>query len=78
MFWVLEKRDDAILGYKSGVQSQRVIGGPYKNYEDAIEDKSRQIRYSSTYYTIKDSDSKPKEYEKEYDFVNYYSEFSDY
>lgn len=78
MFWVIRKIDDAILGYKSGIQSQQVIGGPFKEYEEAEIEKNNYFRYSSTYYTIQDSESKPKEYEKEYDFVDYDSEFSDY
>lgn len=75
VFYLIEKRDDAILGITRGTQSQRVLRGPFETEEEAMALKPRP--YSSTYFIVVESDERPREYEREYEFADAEHEFDD-
>ena len=77
MFWILEKSDSAILGWARGSKSQRVISGPFDSYDKAMEEKSKYRRWGCTYYAITEADSRPKDTQEDYEFVDAYHEFDD-
>ena len=79
MFWVVEKRDDAIMGLVSGSKSERVVEGPLSDYDEAYELKARYSLYGSTnfWYTIVESDTKPENKWDKYEFVDAHREFED-
>ena len=79
MFWVVEKRDDAILGLTSGAKTERVVDGPFVGEEEAYEIKTRHSLYSSTnfWYTVVESDDKPESKWDKYEFVDAQWEFED-
>jgi len=77
MYWVICKRDDAVLGCVSGIQSQATVDGPFKDEDKAYEVKSNCRRHGSYYYTVIESDNKPKDTEKEYEFADAAREFDD-
>jgi len=77
-YWIVEKRDDAIMGFVNGVQSQQAVAGPFGSYEEALEVKSQGYRRAgSYYYTVVESSSEPKARTNEYEFVDADREFED-
>ena len=77
-FWIVEKRDDAIMGFVSGVQSQDTMAGPFDTYEQALEVKDAEYRRAGAYYyTIIESDSKPESTKNAYEFTDAHWEFDD-
>jgi len=78
MYWIVEKRDDAIMGFVNGTQSQQAVDGPFDSYEEALEVKSRGYRRTgSYYYTVVESSVEPKPRTNEYEFVDADREFDD-
>ena len=75
--WVVEKRDDAILGNVQGVQSQKTIEGPFDTYDEALEARGKYQRFSSTYYAVVVADTRPPSTKTEYNFVDGAREFED-
>lgn len=75
MFWILEKRDDAIMGCVSGRQSQTVVDGPFDSYESAWEVKRNYSSFGSYYYAITESDERPADVDNDYEFVDADREF---
>ena len=75
--WVVEKRDDAILGNVEGVQSQKTIDGPFDTYEEALEARAQYQRFSSTYYAVIVADERPPPTCTQYNFVDGAREFED-
>ena len=77
-FWIVEKRDDAIMGFVCGVQAQDTMAGPFSTYEDALLVKQAEYpRGGAYYYTIIESDSRPDSSRKTYEFVDADTEFYD-
>lgn len=77
-FWIIEKRDDAIMGLVTGVQSQHPMAGPFNSYEQALEEKQREYTGSGAYYyTVVESDTMPKPERNVYEFANAEWEFDD-
>jgi hypothetical protein len=76
-YWILCKRDDAICGCVTGVQSQEVIAGPFDGWEKAYAHKASYQRHGSTFYTVTESSERPEEYERSYGFVDADREFDD-
>ncbi len=77
-YWIIEKRDDAIMGFVSGVQSQDTMAGPFETFEQAQEVKSVEYhRSGSYYYTIIESDSRPESDKRAYEFTDAQWEFDD-
>ena len=75
MFWILEKRDDAIMGCVSGRQSQTVVDGPFDSYDSAWEVKRNYSSFGSFYYTITESDERPADVDNDYEFGDADREF---
>jgi len=77
-FWIVEKRDDAIMGFVSGVQSQDTMAGPFETYEQALEIKSVEYHRSGAYYyTIIESNDRPESDKRAYEFTDAQWEFDD-
>lgn len=77
-FWIIEKRDDAIMGFVSGVQAQHPMAGPFDSYEQALEVKQQEYSGSGAYYyTIVESDERPKPSRSVYEFADARWEFDD-
>tara|TARA_B100001029_G_C14779545_1_gene295739 strand:+ start:108 stop:350 length:243 start_codon:yes stop_codon:yes gene_type:complete len=77
-FWIVEKRDDAIMGFVNGVQAQHPMAGPFDTYEQALAVKSAEYRSSGAYYyTIIESHSRPEVTKSVYEFVDADREFDD-
>jgi len=79
-YWIVEKRDDAIMGFVSGVQSQDTIDGPFETFGQAQEVKSAEYRSwgsGSYYYTIIESNDRPKSDKRAYEFTDAQWEFDD-
>ena len=77
MYWIIEFTDGAILGLVSGSRSQRTVEGPFDSYDDAMDAKRSYTRYGCTYYGIRQSDSRPKDTQSNYEFVDAPREFDD-
>jgi hypothetical protein len=78
MYWIVEKRDDAIMGFVNGVQSQQTVAGPFDSYDKALEVKTQGYqRFGSRYYTVVENSSEPKSRTNEYEFVDADREFDD-
>ena len=78
MYWIVEKRDDAIMGYVNGVQTQETMAGPFDSYEYALHIKSNEYRRAGAYYyTIVESSEKPERKSNMYEFVDADREFDD-
>ena len=78
MYWIVEKRDDAIMGYVNGIQTQTTMAGPFTDYEYALRIKSNEYRRAGAYYyTIVESDTKPRDTRSQYEFVDADREFDD-
>jgi hypothetical protein len=77
MYWILEKRDDAIMGYVSGRKEQRVAEGPFDSFEKAFDAKQKFTSFGSYYYTIVESDELPGSIADDYEFVDAGREFED-
>lgn len=77
MFWIVEISDGAILGLVSGQRTQHTIDGPLDSYEDALTAQRSYSRYGCTYYAIRESDERPQDTRKEYEFVDAPREFDD-
>ena len=77
-FWIVEKRDDAIMGFVNGVQAQDTMAGPFDTYEEALDTKSAEYhRGGAYYYTIIESDSRPESTKNVYEFAEAHREFDD-
>ena len=77
-FWIVEKRDDAIMGIVNGVQAQYPMAGPFDTYEQALDIKSSEYRSSGVYYyTIIESYNRPEATKNVYEFVDADREFDD-
>jgi hypothetical protein len=77
MFWIVEKSDSAILGFVSGTQSQNTVAGPFDTYDAALEARQGYRRYGCTWYTVVESDTKPKSSSNNYEFSEAHYEFDD-
>jgi len=77
MFWLIEFSDAAILGFVSGSRSQRTIDGPFESYDDAMDAKSGYRRNGCIYYGIRESDTRPRDTNSNYEFVDAPREFED-
>jgi hypothetical protein len=77
-FWIVEKRDDAIMGFVNGVQEQCPMAGPFDTYEKALAVKSSEYHSSGAYYyTIIESDNRPETTKNVYEFTDAHWEFDD-
>lgn len=77
-FWIIEKRDDAILGFVTGVQAQWPMAGPFDTYEQALEVKNNEYQSSGVYYyTIIESNKRPEPTKDVYEFTDAEWEFDD-
>jgi len=76
-YWIVEKRDDAIMGFVSGVQSEDTVDGPFDSWEAAQKVKASYRRCGSYYYTIIESNDRPKSKNNAYEFVDADREFDD-
>jgi hypothetical protein len=77
-YWIVEKRDDAIMGFVNGVQQQTPMAGPFDTYDQALDVKSAEYRSSGAYYyTIIESHSRPEATKNTYEFVDADREFDD-
>ena len=77
-FWIIEKRDDAIMGFVTGVQAQHPMAGPFETFDQAFEVKQREYTGSGAYYyTIVESEEMPKPARSVYEFANAGWEFDD-
>jgi hypothetical protein len=77
-YWIVEKRDDAIMGFVNGIQSQDTMAGPFDSWEAAQEVKVMEYQRSgSYYYTIIESNDRPEPKKNAYEFVDADREFDD-
>tara|TARA_B100000085_G_scaffold279746_1_gene303546 strand:- start:114 stop:356 length:243 start_codon:yes stop_codon:yes gene_type:complete len=77
-FWIVEKRDDAIMGFVSGVQAQHPMAGPFDTFDQALEVKAREYSGSGAYYyTIVESETMPEPSKSVYEFTDAEWEFDD-
>tara|TARA_A100001015_G_scaffold316034_1_gene429320 strand:- start:1247 stop:1477 length:231 start_codon:yes stop_codon:yes gene_type:complete len=76
MWWIIEVRDDAILGCSSGVQSERTVSEGIETKEQATKEKQGWSSCGSRYYKIVKSTERPKNWSKRYQFER--GEFNDY
>ena len=77
-YWIVEKRDDAIMGFVSGVQSQDTMDGPFETWEEAQEEKAADYRsFGAYYYTIIESNDRPESDKRAYEFTDALWEFDD-
>ncbi len=77
-FWIVEKRDDAIIGFVSGVQAQHPMAGPFDSFEQALEVKEKEYTGSGAYYyTIIESETMPEPTRDVYEFAHADWEFDD-
>jgi hypothetical protein len=76
-FWVVEFKDEAIMGFVSGEKSQKTVAGPFDEYDDAAKEKRDWRRVGCIYYGIRQSETKPKDTAEPYRFVDADREFDD-
>jgi len=76
-YWIVEKRDDAIMGFVNGVQSQDTMDGPFDTWEAAQEEKAVYRSNGSYYYTVVESNERPEAKSGAYEFVDADREFDD-
>ena len=74
-FWIVMKTDGAIGGHVRGTQSRETIDGPFDDFDKALDAKPRS--HGCTYYTVEESETKPKDESNEYEFVDADREFDD-
>lgn len=77
-FWIVEKRDDAILGFVRGVKGQDLMAGPFDSFDEA--DAVRKSEYHGSrcyYYVVVESDTKPVSEKSMYEFTEAHWEFDD-
>ena len=77
MYWIVEKSDGAILGFVSGSRSEACVAGPFDTYDEAMDAKAGYRRHGCTWYTVVESDAKPKNHSDTYRFVDADREFDD-
>lgn len=77
-YWVVENRDDAIMGFVSGVKSQDTVDGPFNSFEEASLAKAGKSFYGGPYfYTVVHSCNRPKSGRSTYEFIDADWEFND-
>jgi len=77
-FWIIEKRDDAIMGFVTGVQAQHPMAGPFDTFDQALKVKEQEYSGSGAYYyTIVESETMPKPTKNVYEFAEAHWEFDD-
>ena len=77
-FWIVEKRDDAIIGFVTGVQAQHPMAGPFDSYEQALKIKEQEYAGAGAYYyTIVESEAMPQPKRSVYEFTHADWEFDD-
>jgi hypothetical protein len=77
MYWIMKKRDDAILGMVRGIQSAEAIDGPIDSFSEAVQSKAKYRAHGSCYYSIVENECKPESYTREYEFLDAQDEFDD-
>ena len=77
-FWIIEKRDDAIMGFVTGVQAQHPMAGPFDTFDQAVRVKEQEYSGSGAYYyTIVESETRPEPSKSVYEFTEAHWEFDD-
>ena len=77
-FWIVEKRDDAIMGFVNGVQAQCPMAGPFDSFDQALEVKESEYQSGGAYYyTIVESHTRPEQSRSVYEFADADLEFDD-
>ena len=74
-YWIVWKTDDAIYGRAIGLQTQVVLDGPFDDMDIAFSEVYRYPRAGHGWSTVVESDTKPEEYENEYEFTDAAQEF---
>ena len=78
MFWIVEKRDDAIMGFISGVTESNTMAGPFNTFEEALSVKNSEYHSGGVYYyTIVESTERPSANRSAYEFTEAQWEFDD-
>lgn len=83
MWWVMEVRDDALIGQVRGQCGERPAAGPYATEDEARKrhaEMRAMLRFAGSnnrYYKVKESEKEPKDTEKDYEFVDARDEFED-
>lgn len=77
-YWLVWKTDGAILGHVSGTKTQRVLEGPFDDWDVAMEKKRNHPRSGCGWSTVIESDTRPENTKEEYEFVDARYEFNDY
>jgi len=61
MYWIVMKKDDALLGLKKGKQSQETIAGPYFDQVKALDAMAKLSRLTkNSWFTVVKSKEKPE------------------
>lgn len=69
MYWIVMKKDDALLGLKKGKQSQETISGPYFDHSKALDAMAKLSKLTeNSWFAVVKSDEKPKRTESTYEF----------
>jgi hypothetical protein len=76
MYWIVMKKDDALLGLKKGKQSQETISGPYFDHSKALDAMAKLSKLTeNSWFAVVKSDEKPKRTETTYEFHEDYDNY---
>lgn len=70
MWWVIERRNDALLGCLEGVAYKKTIDGPFINKAKALKAKDAYKSKNYIFYELTKSNFKPIYFEEEFSYLD--------